>query len=175
MRQRNLEKLERLTNFNQLHLDTLAETDFDKLHISNINSLAIANCPDLQNTKNISLIKQSLVIEYCSNLTSLDNLQHIPKIALCSLPKVNNISGLGHHEHLYIYRVPFLAKLARRYAESKAEGKEESHPFHETFGTIKACTILKKSRTEEDSYVNQWNDSDRFVWFRIDKYQEKLW
>jgi hypothetical protein len=171
-----LERLETIRSFESISLANIEDTDFDKLQISNIQELSIAECIGFQNTDNISNIKERLLIDHCHNLTSL-HLQHTQKVALSSLPRINDISGLGHHEHLYLYRVPYIVKLARSYADSRKEGREALHPFHNIFGTIHSCTILKRSTAEDDDLIEESSNNHRFYWFSIGNFpiQEALW
>lgn len=174
--QEKLEDIKKLHDLDKLELEGLKKTDFDQLEIKNINELSIFDCQDLKNTKNISNITNKLLINQCRNLVSLDSIQHISEVALGSLPKLTNISGLGHHDALYIFRVPYLAKLARWYSQDLEEENAEDNPFHEIFSTIKVCYIAKSILDEDEIYYGK-DGTDSFNWFGLFDtfYFEKLW
>jgi hypothetical protein len=159
--QEKLEDMKKLHDLDNLDLESLKKTDFERLEIRNIQRLSIVNCQDLQNMKNISNITKKLLINQCRNLVSLDSVQHISEVALGALPKLTNISGLGHHDVLYIFRVPYLAKLAQWYSQDIKAGNAALNPFHEILSTIKVCCIMKESEDEDEIYYGQ-NETDYF-------------
>ena len=130
----------------------LSEIDLFSVEIKNIAQLELNHCKNFFNTTNIQNITQSLTLRYCNDLVSLSNLQNIPRVNLDKLSNVKDISGLGHHDHLYIKDVPFLHDLIVAYAANERLNDQPAAGANfssRIFSTIKTVTIVSTSSNDQ--------------------------
>jgi hypothetical protein len=134
-------------------------TNEDPTRLSNIFDLSIRRCSNYITTHNLSNIRQRLCIEQCEKLKILVGLQGIPEVALCNLPSLLTITGLGYHDHVYVYKVPFLEEQAKLYVaqkNSRESYKPDKLPFAYLFDTIKSFTILSVG-SDWNGYCFKWD------------------
>jgi hypothetical protein len=133
-----------------LYLLELHNVDLDCREIKNIGYLHLSGCSNWYNTSNLQNITHALIIENCKDLVSLAKLENIPKIALFNLPNVQDISGLRHHDHVYVSGTSYISRLALCYLKD-----EENSLYHgRIFRTFKGFTIIGPiDKDESNPYV----------------------
>jgi hypothetical protein len=132
-------------------VDTFGDEN-DSSQLFNIHDLRITRCPNYRSTSNLHKIKNHVEISHCHDLTTLENLQHVPEVILYDLPRLTDFTGLGNNRVVGVEDVPVLIIAAERYVESKLAGKENEDPYHMIFESIKSFRILSNIAALNDRY-----------------------
>jgi hypothetical protein len=133
----------------------------DSTQLSNIGDLYIRDCLNYVSTSNLHHIRVRLCIDHCESLV---NLQGIPTIALGMLPALDDFSGLGNNDHVYVYNVPYLIICAKKYRRVRHDSRLKAElPYASIFDSIRAFTVILNEGEEDFTELEDEEDDEIYA------------